>query len=143
MRYCDPRKLDRLPAPVSPAGYLVLSGGRHTPGSVESARKGGKCPSCGCGGGDRLHRRRSVWNARKGVHEPYDGYVACVGCDRGSRDHEGDYPGHAVGSYVDPDYPVDQPVHIEPDDGLAGGKGPVKLTRKVKRANQRKEKASA
>jgi hypothetical protein len=48
-----------------------------------------------------------------------------------------------VGSCVDPDYPVDQPVHIEPDDGLAGGKGPVKLTRKVKRANQRKEKASA
>lgn len=142
MKYCDPRKLDRLPAPVSPAGYLVLSGGRHTPGSVESAHRGGTCPSCGCGGDGRLYRRESAWNAHRGGYEPYEGFVACVGCDRGSRDHRGDYPGLPVGSCVDPDYPVDQPVYQEPDDGLAGGKG-VKLTRKVKRASMRKEKASA
>jgi hypothetical protein len=67
----------------------------------------------------------------------------CLGCDKGSLDDLNLYPGWAIGSRMDPDYPVDQPVHIEPDDGLAGGKGPVKLTRKVKRANQRKEKASA
>ncbi len=154
MRYCDPHVLDKFPAPCldydpdakpsDPKGYLILSGGPMTPQTQWDAAHGlASCPSCGCKADERLYRRRSAWNARKGEYGPQAGRVMCLGCDKGSLDDLNLYPGWPVGSRIDPDYPVDQPAYV-PDAELAGGKGEVKATRKVKRAAARaKERAGS
>lgn len=104
------RDLERLEAGGRASTFIFFGGADQDPKIAAGKRR---CYACGSKAGVPSWEDDPEWFPRY-----------CLGCDTTGHDLQTSWPGLAVDSAPDPDYPAGGPAYA-PDPELAGGTGPA------------------